>query len=197
MKQTRNKKTNKNKAPGYIQASIKLLLAAGVTIKDDKVFVAMNIGDDEVVELNMEDPDFSYVLDSALNQHTTLILKQKDYAPWAIALRYLHTFLPWASEWIVEQSDQLVDATLDSFENGDYQPVFAFEKVQGISKSHSADWYKKAKKHLEMRADMRIKTAIYYVRGYINSGTVNYSVDDISVDSSGLFDVQDPSKDGE
>jgi len=131
---------------------------------------------DPVYLIDENDMDFPYMLNVAIETELSRLKQESSNVLFLQSIRYLCAKRPELAPTFIRYADMLTDEVYKHVLDGTYVPPYTFKGGKPkVSEYHTFDWIKKYRKHIKLRADLRVLRAMYFGKGYINAGDLDYS----------------------
>lgn len=161
----------------YIQKLNILLRKFNLGIRDKKVVVIIPVGDNEFTTIDVNDFEFSYFFEDALAQMFDAAGKASVQTDYLAAARLMAGTSNTIACIISNFTDSLTSSVKDFVIAGEYTPKYALEpnKKALTSQTYTEEWLKKYNKYMALRPELRVSRAMFFGKGYVNRGSIDYS----------------------
>jgi hypothetical protein len=161
----------------YIQKLNGLLEKFNLGVRDGKVVVIIPVGDDEFTTISADDFEFSYFFEDALAHMFDAAGKAAVQTDYLAAARLMAGTSNTIACIISNFTDSLTKAVETLVIAGEYVPKYALEpnKKALTSQTYTEEWLKKYYKYIALRPELRVARAMFFGKGYVNRGSVDYS----------------------
>lgn len=173
-KETKRKTTSLN---SYVQKLKDLLRKYNLGVDDGKVFVIIPVGDDEFTFVNADDFEFSFFFEEALAKLFDAARDASVHTDYLAGARLMAGTSNTIACIISNFTDSITEEVKELVLAGEYTPKFGLESDKKVltSQTYTEEWLKKFGKYMALRPELRVGKAMFFGKGYINRGTVDYS----------------------
>lgn len=175
MEKKTTRKTSSLKS--YIQKLESLLSKYNLGVRDGKVVVITPVGDDEFITISVDDFEFSFFFEDALAQMFNEAQSAPVQTDYLAAARLMAGTSNTIACIISNFTDSLTEGVKDLVLAGEYIPKYGLDSDKKIltSNTYTEEWLKKYNKYMALRPELRVSRAMFFGKGYVNRGSVDYS----------------------
>lgn len=154
----------------------------GMTLNGHKFFINLEVGEGDILPIGEEDFEFIDLFEGKMALMLEAAAKQKNQTDFLSFCKFFASRSPELGRIMSTYTDLLISENIQQVEDGKWAPLFAVSGEVGSKSNefYTTDWLRRAKKLLNSDPIIRASKAIYFGRGFVNSGSINYDSDYIA-----------------